>query len=160
MEILTLRWASIDLTRSVVSLSGRAAKNGRARAFPFSDFAELRALIARQRARTDEAQRAGRIVPFVFHDNAQPLFGADGRAKRSLRRAWRRACTAAALPGRILHDFRRTAVRNLERAGMPRSIAMELIGHRTESVYQRYDIVSEKDLTDGVRTHAAWLARG
>jgi hypothetical protein len=42
---------------------------------------------------------------------------------------------------------------------MPRSVAMELVGHRTESVYQRYDIVSERDLTDGVKTYAAWLAR-
>jgi integrase len=159
MEILTLRWASLDLTRGVVSLPGRATKNGRARAFPFSEFPELGAIIARCRVRTDEAQRAGRIVPFVFHDKGEPLFGADGRAKRSLRRGWRRACAAVGLPGRILHDFRRTAVRNLERAGMPRSVAMELVGHRTESVYQRYDIVSEKDLTDGVKTYAAWLAR-
>jgi hypothetical protein len=74
-------------------------------------------------------------------------------------RAWRRACLAAGLPGRIPHDFRGTAVRNLERAGMPRSVAMELIGHRTESVYQRYDIVSERDLTDGVKTYAVAGAR-
>jgi hypothetical protein len=58
------------------------------------------------------------------------------------------------------YDFRRKAVRNLERAGMPRSVAMELVGHRTESVYKRYDMVSEKDLTHGVKTHAAWLAQG
>jgi integrase len=114
-------------------------------------------VLVHRRALTDEAQRAGRIVPFVFHDNGEPLFGADERARRSLRRAWRRACAAAGLPGRILHDFRRTAVRNLERSGMPRSVAMELVGHRTASVYQRYDIVSEKDLSDGVKTYAAWL---
>ena len=56
---------------------------------------------------------------------------------------------AAGLPGRIPHDFRRTAVRNLERAGVPRSVAMKMVGHRTESVYRRYAIVDEAMLREG-----------
>lgn len=55
------------------------------------------------------------------------------------------------MPGRILHDFRRTAVRNLERAGVSRSAAMKLTGHKTESVYRRYAIVAESDLRDAAR---------
>jgi integrase len=58
------------------------------------------------------------------------------------------ACKAAGCPGRIAHDFRRSACRNLERSGVPRSVAMKLAGHRTESVYRRYAIVSEGDLRD------------
>ncbi len=161
MEIFGLRWADVDVERGLVSLPGRATKNGCARAFPFREFPELGAVLARSRTRTDEAQRTGsRIVPWVFHDGAgDPLFGADRRPRRSFRRAWRRACVAAGCPGRIPHDFRRTAVRNLERLGVPRASAMALVGHKTESVYRRYDIVSERDLTDAVRGYAAGLAR-
>ena len=53
------------------------------------------------------------------------------------------ACKDAGLSGRIPHDFRRTAVRNLERAGVPRSTAMKMVGHKTASIYQRYAIAEE-----------------
>lgn len=62
---------------------------------------------------------------------------------------WKEACRWAGVPTRILHDFRRTAVRNLERAGVPRSVAMKLTGHKTEAVIRRYAIVCEADLTAG-----------
>ena len=61
-----------------------------------------------------------------------------------------RACRDAGLPGQLLHDFRRTAVRNLERAGLPRSTAMALVGHKTESIYRRYAITDEAMLREGV----------
>jgi len=61
------------------------------------------------------------------------------------------------LLGRLVHDLRRTAVRNLERAGVPRSVAMKLTGHKTEAVYRRYAIVAEADLREGV-TKLAKLA--
>jgi hypothetical protein len=47
------------------------------------------------------------------------------------------------------------AVRNLERAGVSRSVAMKLTGHRTEAVYRRYAIVSEPDLSEGLMKLAA-----
>ena len=50
-----------------------------------------------------------------------------------------------------MHDFKRTAVRRLERAGVSRSVAMELVGHKTQSIYDRYAIVAEQDLREGVK---------
>lgn len=67
------------------------------------------------------------------------------------RRSWDRACKLASIPGRVPHDLRRSAVRNLERAGISRSVAMKLTGHKTEAVYRRYAIVSESDLADAVK---------
>ena len=79
----------------------------------------------------------------MFHRNGRPIKDFYG--------AWKHACTKAGVPDRIPHDFRRTAVRNLERAGVPRSAAMKLTGHKTESVYRRYAIVSEADLSEGLK---------
>jgi len=63
-----------------------------------------------------------------------------------MKRSWRTACEDAAVPGRVRHDLRRTSVRNLDRAGVSRSVAMRMTGHKTESVYRCYAIVSESDL--------------
>jgi len=102
----------------------------------------LKAVLERQRETTTAVERKkSRIIPWVFHRNGKPI--------RDFRDAWRKACVRAECPGRILHDFRRTAVRNLERAGVARSAAMAMVGHCTESIYRRYAIVDEAMLKDG-----------
>jgi len=76
-----------------------------------------------------------------------------------MRRSWGSACRKAGVPGLILHDLRRSAVRNLERAGISRSVAMKLTGHKTENVYRRYVIVAESDLLEAGRKLSANLSR-
>jgi integrase len=78
----------------------------------------------------------------VFHRNGKPILSYSGE--------WETACEEAELEGRLVHDLRRTAVRNLERAGVSRSVAMKLTGHKTEAVYRRYAITSTADLSEGV----------
>jgi integrase len=111
---------------------------------------EVQALLQGQLELVDALQRKlGRIVPYLF-----PYLSGKRRAgqrRRDFRKAWTAACSAAGLAGRLRHDFRRTAVRNLERAGVPRSQAMKITGHRTEAVYRRYAIVSEADLREAVQ---------
>ena len=142
-EILSLEWRQVDMRACVVRLDAGSTKNGRGRVLPFSDLVELRSVLEEQERLTKVVTRQGLICRWVFHR--------EGRAIRNFRGAWKTAVTAAGCPGRIPHDLRRTAVRNFERAGVPRSIAMQITGHKTESVYQRYDIVDEADLVDGLR---------
>jgi len=142
-EITPLTWRQVDFTAKVIRLEPGMTKNDEGRVFPFGAFPDLEALLLRQRERTLAVERAtGQIIPSVWHRDGTPI--------KDFRNAWKKACEAAGLPGRLLHDFRRTAVRNLERAGVPRSVAMKLTGHKTESVYRRYAIVSEADLSEGV----------
>jgi integrase len=78
------------------------------------------------------------------------VFHCRGRRIKSFKKAWATACVDAGYPGLILHDLRRSAVRNMEQPGLSRSVAMQLTGHKTEAVYRRYAITSEADLREGV----------
>jgi len=113
------------------SVDPGTTKNREGRSFPFTT--ALEALLKEQYGEHECLKKGGRIVPLVFHR--------DGQRIRDLRAAWSTACTAAGCPGRLRHDFRRTAVRNLERAGVSRSAAMAMVGHKTEAIYRRYAIV-------------------
>src|SRR5262245_40776346 len=114
-EILTREWRHVDLEAGTLRLDPGEAKNGEGRVYLTP---ALKAARTGQRGPAEALQkRLGRIIPAVF-----PHLGGtrrQGTPRQDYRKAWQTACTAAGVAGRIRHDFRRTAVRNMERAGVP-----------------------------------------
>lgn len=158
-EVLPLTWKNVDLTAGEVRLDAGTTKNSDGRVFPLTD--DLLAVLRERVAERDRLRKAGHIVPWVFFREVAEGRGGPKtpRPITTFGKAWKAACRAAGCPGRIPHDLRRTAVRNLVRTGIPESVAMKLTGHKTRSVFDRYDITSAGDLRDAAaRLNAATLA--
>jgi integrase len=152
-DLTSRQWRHVDFAHGWLRLEPEETKNGDGRMFPL--IPELRQVLEAQRARVEAMQRAmGRVIPWVFVRD-------DGRPVGDFKKAWTTARKRAGIPGRIFHDFRRTAVRTLIRAAIPETVAMKLTGHRTRSVFQRYAIVEEGMLREaGERLAAGGLAAG
>jgi integrase len=146
-EVLTRQWRHVDAHQGWLRIEPGEDKNGAGRMFPFTP--ELREILETQQARVAALERhLSCCVPWVFPaPNGQPIKPYDAR--------WRAAWRASKLI-QIPHDFRRTAVRNLERAGVPRSAAMAMVGHKTEAIYRRYAIVDEGMLKEAASKLAAF----
>ena len=141
-EVLSLEWRQVDFGAGEVRLDPGKTKNGEGRTFPMTR--DLRELLEQQRAITENLQRQLKVVcPRVFHR--------DRAAHQELPRRVSDGLYGAGCPGRVLHDFRRTAVRNLVRAGIPERVAMQMTGHKTRSVFERYNIVSAGDLREAAK---------
>lgn len=147
----TLQWPQIDFAAETVCLEPGTTKNAEGRVFPFTD--ELRDVLTGQREAADTLRADGILTPWVFFR----LVAKGRRGPKSPKpiktfaKAWTSACQAAGCPGRIPHDFRRTAVRNLVRAGIPERVAQQMTGHKTRSIFERYNIVSAGDLMEAAR---------
>ena len=138
--MLTRQSRHVNFANGWLRLDPGESKNGEGREFPFTP--ELRSVLQEQREVVKAIERKHScVIPWVF-------VHADGRRIKDFRGAWANACKDAGVPGRLVHDFRRTAVRNLERAGVPRSAAMKLTGHKTEAVYRRYAITDSAMLQE------------
>ncbi len=148
-ELLALQWAQVDWESGTIRLERGTTKSGEPRTFPFGAHPRLAGLLRAQRQRTSAFERAtGSVCPWVFHRNGRRLRG-------WYYDSWRTACRKAGVPGRLVHDLRRSAVRNLIRAGVSEQVAMTLSGHKTRSVFDRYNITSSADQREAVQKLAA-----
>jgi len=173
-EILNLKWDQIDFIGGTIRLKADETKNGFARTIPIAS--PLHTLLLA------EYQRRQPSCPFVCTKTDRL-----GHARQigNFRKIWQNRCVKLGLAkweptgetevrtdrpkakpkekmiygGLVLHDMRRTCVRNLVRAQVPERIAREISGHRSRSVFDRYNIVSENDLVNAGRQLEAYLEK-
>lgn len=153
-----LRWAQVDFHSGWIRLTRDQVKTRRGRWFPFGQFPVLRLLLREQHEKTQQLEaRLSKVIPWVFWCIRGQF---AGEKIRDFRKAWTHAVREAGVPDMHVHDLRRTAVRRLIRAGVPKVIAKKLTGHLTDSVFDRYDIVDERDLQFAVRRIEKYFAGG
>jgi integrase len=133
-EILRLTWNKVDLKNGIIRLNPGETKNSEGRVVYLDEGLKkmFQALFVNRRLG----------VPFVFTRDGEPI--------KDFRKAWKKACKEANLNGMLFHDFRRTAVRDLVRAGVPERVAMQISGHKTRSIFERYNITSDRDLKEAI----------
>ncbi len=131
-EICNLEWKQVDLGAGTVRLNPGETKNNSGR-MAFLD-SELASMLSSKFDSRDS------LCPYVFpnREGNGPL--------GDMRKAWATACRKAGIGPRLLHDCRRTAVRNMIRSGSPEVVVMSITGHKTREVFDRYNIVNETDL--------------
>lgn len=134
-EILKLQWSQVDLRQQAIRLGPQDTKTERGRVIILT-----RRVVAALRGRPRQLRS-----PYVF---ASP----DGKPWRDIpKAAWRKALVAADLEGLWFHDLRRSFVTNARRKGVAEGVIMRMTGHRTRSVFDRYNIIAEDDLREAVR---------
>jgi integrase len=130
-----MRCGQVDLLNNSVSLYSGETKNGEGRTVVLTE--DCRVLLT-------ELRRGKQPEDFLFTR-------ANGEPVREFRGAWEALIEAAKLPALLFHDLRRSAVRNMIRRGVPQKTARQISGHKTDSVFSRYNIVSEADIADAAR---------
>ena len=132
-----MTWTDLDIDARIVLLRGPESKNGHPRKMALEG--ELWEIIERRwdsRAHQKSDGTVG-VSLYVFHRKGRPI--------GDFRKAWDSACKTVGLERKLFHDFRRTAARNMRRAGVPEKVCMDLLGHRTTSMFHRYNITDEQD---------------
>lgn len=150
-EILALRWDQVDLGERTVRLNPGETKNEEGRVIPMTpDLHKTLAILKRKR---DE-----------YYPECPHVFSRVGEPIKDFYWAWRQACKRAGLwdqeadrSARLLHDARRTGARNLVRAGVPERVVMEIGGWKTRAVFDRYNIVDERDIKAAAAKLGAYL---
>jgi len=129
-ELLAWQSEQLDFEQGFVTLNADETKNGFARVVPI--------LAGDMRDWLKWALERSNGCPWVFNHDGEPI--------RDFRWAWNEACKAVGVPDLKFHDLRRTAVRNMRRAGVPQVVRMRITGHRTDSMERRYNIVDVEDI--------------
>lgn len=133
-ELLAIKWDQVDFEQGVISLNAADTKSRTARTVPILH-GDMRELLTQAKALRDEHWPGS---PWVFNRNGKRIL--------NIRRAWDLAVQEAKVPDLTFHDLRRTAVRNMRRAGVPQVIRMAISGHKTDSMERRYNIVDGDDI--------------
>jgi integrase len=141
-EILKLEWRNVDMKNRVIRLEPGTTKNDKGRTIFLDDemLDMFKALFAQRRL-----------------DTSRVFLGRDGKPIKDFRKAWLTACKDAGLEGKMFHGLRRTAIRNLVRSGVTETVCMAISGHRTRSVFDRYNITSERDLKEATHKLSAYI---
>jgi integrase len=146
-DILTLQKHHLDLESGCLRLAKGEPNEQGIREFPLTP--ELREVLAQQLERTTKFERlSGKELPWLFHRNGRPI--------KDFRKAWAVACQRPGVQDRVPDDLRRSAVRNLEYAGVPRSMAMAMVGHRSDSIYRGIASVDRAVLKESASKIAAF----
>jgi integrase len=135
-ELSSIQWPQVDFAAGQIRLHGADTKNNEGRTLPI--YGEMKEWLTLAKEIRDQQHPS---CPWVFYDE-------KGGRLYWFYTEWQAACKRAGVPALLFHDLRRSAVRNMERAGIPRKVAMAISGHKTESIYRRYDIVAHRDLAD------------
>jgi integrase len=156
-EILPLRWDQVDRQAREIRLA--TSKNGEGRTLPL-DGADWQLIEKRWQARSYRTAEGWLATSaYVFHRDGRPI------NKTVFGKQWRRACVAVGLGhyegkryvGKIFHDLRRTAARDMVRGGASESFAMKITGHKTPAMFRRYNIVSTQDMRDALRLRREYV---
>jgi integrase len=134
-ELRAIRWEQVDVTEGFITLATGETKNGEGRVVPILAGGMADLLSAAKTQRDEQWPES----PWVFNR--------AGAQIKDLRWAWGKACARAGVPDLKFHDLRRTAVRNMRRAGVPQVVRMKISGHKTDSMERRYNIVDGDDIT-------------
>lgn len=145
-EITGLQWSQVDLANGIVCLNPGETKNDDARTIYLDS--ELKAIFQEQ---WEIRKKNDCISPYVFTNESGKY------SIRDFRGSWDKACLEAKIGKRLFHDFRRTAVRNMVRAGIPERVAMMISGHQTRSIFERYNIVDAEDLKTAAAKQELYL---
>ena len=138
-ELLQFQWKHLDLQTGEARLEPSMTKTREGRVI-FLPVEALEALRAWRQTTEELERKTQRIINHVFHFNGHPIKDFLG--------SWRVATKTAGVPGMLFHDLRRTSVRNYVRSGVPERVAMSISGHKTRSIFERYNIVSPRDLQE------------